>query len=344
MQRLAALACFAAAAASPVAAQNAMISDKLDEVIAAAKREGTINLVWSASAVGDERTARQYIENVNRVFGTNLSYRFSPGPEMPRQGNLLFAELGAGLPSSSDIYVGSPLALTVLVPQNMFINVPWTRLAPGRIVPELVEGGGAALRLMTDFAVIAYNTRQMPNPPNSMEGLLAPEWKGRLATTPYAAGFDVLLADDFWGRQRTLDYVKRLLPQVGGVIRCSETERILTGEYAAFVIDCSSHGPEMWKSRGAPIDYFVPDDAAQVRYFYATIPRNARHPNAAALLCLYLLSAAGQDLLWKATGLDLESLPGSHTGAVVRRYEARGTRFKNVTADWWMRHPEISPA
>jgi ABC-type Fe3+ transport system substrate-binding protein len=344
MKQLILLASLAMVVANPASAQKATISDKLDEVLAAAKREGMLDLVWPSSAYGDDKVARAHVEGMNKVFGTNLGYRFTPGPEIARGGNQLFAEFKAGQPASSDIYIAPPLSLATFIPQGMFIQVPWTKLASGRIAPEMVEGTGAVLRFVTDFSVIAYNTQLMRDPPSSMDELLAPQWKGRLATTPYAAGFDVLGASDFWGRQRTLDYVKRFLPQVAGLIRCGDNERILTGEFAALAIDCSSHGPEMWKSRGAPIDYLVPADAAQMRYYYIAVPAHARHPNAAVLLCLYFLSPEGQERLWRASGSDLQTFPSSHIGVIARKYEAQGVTFKNITMDWWISHPEIGPS
>jgi ABC-type Fe3+ transport system substrate-binding protein len=72
--------------------------------------------------------------------------------------------------------------------------------------------------------------------PTVLEDFLKPAWKGKLASTPYAAGFDVLLADDVWGKERTVHYVRALSKQITGLIRCGEAERIATGEYLGLVM------------------------------------------------------------------------------------------------------------
>ena len=39
--------------------------------------------------------------------------------------------------------------------------------------------------------------------PTTLADFLRPEWKGKIASTPYSAGFDVLYAADVWGKERT---------------------------------------------------------------------------------------------------------------------------------------------
>jgi iron(III) transport system substrate-binding protein len=341
LTKLVLLVCAAMVVAGSAVAETVSIGDKLPDIVAAAKREGSINIVWSTSGYGDEQVAREEVANMNKMFGLDLTFRFAPGDSMPEQGNKLFTEYKAGQPSSSDLFISAPLALTELLSAGIFAEVPWTTLSEGRIAPAMVEGAGHVLRLTTGITEVTYSTDLMPHPPDSLAGLLAPDWTGKIATTPYAAGFDVLLASDFWGVAKTMDFAKQFLPQVAGLIRCGEEQRIANGEFAALAMDCTSQGPDMWMARGAPINYFIPKDAAQLRYYYYAIPKNAAHPNAAALMGLYLMSADGQATLWKLLRQDLDNFPDSNNGKIVKQYEAKGVTFKPITADWWVLHPEI---
>ena len=169
---------------------------------------------------------------------------------------------------------------------------------------------------------------------------MAPQWRGKLATPPNASGFDVLSANDFWGQQRATDYVRSMTALGVGLVRCGDDDRIASGEYAAFVFECSSQGARMLKEKGAPVDYFIAKDAAQIRYYYMAIPKNAVHPNAAALFVLYLLSPAGQDLFYKSMRMDLDMLAGSKTAPFIDQYKRAGVKFTVVTARWWEIHPE----
>jgi ABC-type Fe3+ transport system substrate-binding protein len=97
----------------------------------------------------------------------------------------------------------------------------------------------------------------------------------------------------------------------------------------------------VWRERGAPVGYAIPADAAQKRYYYLSIPKNAQHPNAAALFSLYLVSRAGQDLMWNMVRAQLDSVPGSKVAKVITDNESKGINFHDVTIAWWAEHPEI---
>jgi ABC-type Fe3+ transport system substrate-binding protein len=78
-----------------------------------------------------------------------------------------------------------------------------------------------------------------------------------------------------------------------------------------------------------------------MRYYYVGIPKNAAHPALAALFTSYLLSKEGQALLWQTASADLDTLPQSHSGALVADYEKNGAKMPEVTISWWGEHPEI---
>jgi lipopolysaccharide export system protein LptA len=119
--------------------------------------------------------------------------------------------------------------------------VPWTQLLPGRITPDIVEADGRALRTLTQMPGILYNKVKFPEFKNVklMADLLKPEFKGRFVTTPYLAGYDVLLSNDKWGYDKTAEYVTQLASQVSGLVPCGATERIASGEIPALALDCS---------------------------------------------------------------------------------------------------------
>ena len=82
-------------------------------------------------------------------------------------------------------------------------------------------------------------------------------------------------------------------------------------------------------------------DAAQQRYYYFAVPKNAQHPNAARLYALFTMTEEGQKLAYDTWKTDLHLLPGSRMGKMVDDFQKRGVKFKEVTVDWWNQHPEI---
>jgi len=329
--------------AAPAFVQPVAIAENIDALIAAAKQEGVLNLVWSESSMGDSTVVAKHQAAFNRLFGTNVPLRFAPGVEVARFGNQLYTEMQASQPASSDIFVGAAAQTLPLLQRDVFRPVPWKMLSH-TITDAIVEGDGKALRFQTALSGVTYNTTMMKTPPARLTDFLMPEWKGKLASTPYAAGFDILAADDFWGPERTIDFVRKLSPQLAGLIRCGDVERIATGEYAALVMDCISNTTVEWQQRGAPVGYAVPADGAQKRYYYLSIPKHAMHPNAAALFTVYLLSREGQKVIWDTMHTDLDSLEGSGTAKQIAEYEAKGIAFPEISIAWWAKHTEVDKA
>jgi iron(III) transport system substrate-binding protein len=205
----------------------------------------------------------------------------------------------------------------------------------------VIEADNKIVRIGTTLSGVTYNTQQAPMKPVRMADFLLPAWKGKLASTPYAAGFDVLLSDDMWGAQKTIDYVTALSKQVSGLIRCGEDERLATGEYLALVMDCSGQETSLWIAKGAPLDYLLPVDGTSLRYYYFAIPKNAQHPNAATLYTLFTLTDAGQKLVWDTWAMDLDKLPGSHMRDEIAAFEKNGGKLTEVTVAWWQKQPQL---
>jgi ABC-type Fe3+ transport system substrate-binding protein len=319
----------------------AEIAPALKELAVAANREGALTLSWSQSSLGGSQGAALFQAAINRMFGTTIRINFLPGPDMARLVNQLATEYTAGQKAHADIVLAAAAQIAPVARIDFFEPVDWQRYLPGRITPDMIELDGRIIRIVTGLSGVTYNAQLAPMQPSLLEDFLRPAWKGKIASTPYAAGLDVLVADDIWGKAKTVNYVRALARQIGGVMRCGETERIAIGEYLALVMDCTGQDALIWQDKGAPLAQMMPLDAAQQRYYYLAVPRNAPHPNAAKLYTVFLLTEEGQALAYQTWKTDLHLLPGSRMGAVVGDFEKRNVKFKQVTVDWWLAHPEI---
>src|SRR5262245_21848312 len=153
----------------------------------------------------------------------------------------------------------------------------------------------------------------------SMQDLLKPEYKGRAAPTPYRANFDRLATAELWGKERTLDYVSRYATQLAGLIRCSETNRLVTGEFDVFALDCHQASALAAKARGAPVEFKLASDVPIISPVYMTVPKNAAHPAAAKLWINYLLGREAQDLLYQMDFIDSHLVEGSQTAKDIQK-------------------------
>lgn len=322
----------------PATAQE--INAPLKELATAADKEGALTLSWSQSTLEGSQGAALFQAAMNKMFGTNIRIDFVPGPDMARIFNQVATEYSAGQKAHVDLLLGAAAQIVPVVKLDLFEQADWSTYLPAG-TPVVSELDNKLVRIVTGLSGVTYNSALAPSIPTTLADFLKPEWKGKIASTPYAASFDVLLADDVWGQQKTLTYVRALSSQISGLIRCGEAERIATGEYLALVMDCTGQDALQWQDKGAPLAQMMPLDAAQERYYYLAVPKNSQHPNAAKLYSLFILTSEGQKLAYETWKTDLHLLPGSHMGKVVNDAEKAGVKFKEVTVEWWLRHPEI---
>lgn len=322
-------------------APAADMSPALAKLVADANAEKTLDVSWGPSSGTDAQDLAEFNAAMAREWGSKITINFTPGPSMPQVGRQIAGEFANGQKAMSDIYYSSGPFIAPLLSRNIFLAPDWGALLPGRITDKAAEAHNQIVRAYTGLTGATYNTQLAPARPERLTDFLKPEWKGKFATTPYGAGFDVISANGVWGPEKTLDFVKQLSKQVAGLIRCSEIERVASGEYLALTMDCNGQSAAVWKSRGAPIDQSVLLDAAQLRYFYMSVPKNAAHPAAATLFIAFLQSVAGQELMWKFWHDDLHWYPQSHLRAQVEDVEKRGGKFTDATTDWILSHPEI---
>jgi len=334
----------AAAPASSVGSSKQW-SPATQQLIAAAQKEGHLDLSWGSGLLGGSEGAPKLAAGMNQLFGTNIQVQFTPGGSEPETAAKMVEEQQGGKPAVSDVYVGAGGFVVTLVRRKGLETVDWPALLPGRITPEMVENG-VALRFFMSIPGAMYNPKQLPSGkvPKTMQDFLDPAWKGRLASTPYAASFDFLAAKEAWGPTKTLDYVRQLSGQIGGLLRCGEAEqRIVSGEFAAHLMDCGDTETRVkLTQQGAPIQRMIPADAAQMRYKYLGVPTNATHPNAAKLFTAFMMTSQGQALEWDTSAADLEEFPASHMRPQVAQLEKQGAKFFAPKIQYLLDHPELA--
>ena len=213
--------------------------------------------------------------------------------------------------------------------ENAIEAIDWANWAPNIRDPRLLAPGGMGVIFQSNTAGITYDSQRVSGEevPRSLDDLLKPQYKGRLASTPYAAHFDKLATPEVWGEQRTLDYSRKLAEQIAGLIRCNESERLLSGEFDVLVLDCDQSNALGMKARGLPIDFAMMPEAPFVQHRYAAVPRTAAHPNAARLWIDYLLTREAQDVIYETTFADSSFVPGSKTAEILTRFQATGAKL-----------------
>lgn len=328
-----------------VSAAVAQTSPALKKVIAAAQKEGVVKLTWSANSLGGVAAARAQEKGLNQLFGTSIKLDYTIGPSFPALGFRMLQEIKAKRPASADIFVGAVAQINLFGRRGMFQKVDFKSLLPRRITDQMVEADGTALAFASSSAGILYNTKLAPYRPTSLKDMLKPEWKGKIATTPYLANFDFLAATDVWGPKEAIEFARKLNKNISTLVFCPPTERLLTGEIVAVVMDCGAQDARKKMEKGAHVAQVIPKDFAKISYYYFGIPKHAQHVNAAKLYTAFMLTPEGQKILWEHWRADLHLLPNSKAKKQFDDYAKKhGVKFRVYTVKWWRQHPEMFAA
>jgi ABC-type Fe3+ transport system substrate-binding protein len=321
------------ASANPSSPAASAPGGTLQQMVAAAQKEGQLNLVWGAGSLGDSMAP--YAAGFNKAYGLNVKVNFTPGPQMRDQAAKTVQEVQTGRAPSSDLFLGYGDTLAVLVQNNALDTSDWS-WAPNLKNPAQIAPNNAGVVIQDGMDGITYNTNKLKGDqvPKTMQDLLDARFKGRIASTPYAAGFDYLASDEMWGEQKLFDYLPKFSAQVSGLLRCSDMDRIAGGEFDVFALDCSQSETLKGKAKGEAIDLVIPSDAAFTTLLYLAVPKGVAHSNAAKLFVNYMASREAQGLLYQNSFADTHFVPGSKTAKLIDDLKASGAKVTDINLQW----------
>ena len=330
----------------PAAASKAGKAGHTPEVnrmlaLAAEKGEQELNLTWSESSLGGYEGAKKFEELFNRMYGTNIKVHFTPGPSMTQMVGKVTQEVAAGRASSTDILLGTESHYSALLNRNVMEEYDYTKLSP-RVTRDVVAYRNMGAEIYSTISSVNYNSKLVSpvDLPRKLEDVLNPKWKGKIASTVNAAYFDRVAFRPEWGVEKMKAFITKLAQQVGGLVRATESERIVSGEFLMLVMS-ASHDVRRQRAKGAPLESVILEDAATIGVLHLGVPRTSSHPNLAKLFVNMVMSEEGQKLLYAVYFTDHYELPGSQSAADLKELKAKGIKPLKVDVKFKADHPEI---
>ncbi|HEX5606548.1 MAG TPA: ABC transporter substrate-binding protein, partial [Candidatus Binatia bacterium] len=293
----------------------------LAQLIDGAKKEGQLVLSWGTGTMGGIEGAQTMEKAFNKKYGLNLPFKFSPGPAMPQFASRIIQEEKAGQPASSDLFIGSENH----VARMSLKMLNWPKIFP-HISKPMMDWDGRVLIVVSRTPGFTYNTNMIRanEVPQTVEDTLNAKWKGKIASTPYAASFDRLAL--IWGEEKTTAFMQKFTKQVAGLIRCGEEERVANGEFAMLVFNCDLADANDMRQKGAPVNGRIFKDAGILSYWYLAVPSNSAHPNGASLLAAFLLTKEGQEILWQTEKTSSHLVEVTYMYKLVKEQERQGVK------------------
>jgi len=278
-------------------------TQKLEQVIADAKKEGEVTLVASASTFGGKKGFTE-LENIfGKRYGFKGKLNLAGGPSFPQVAARIITEQKAGTKSSNDLYLGSDGTYVTMNQEKALERVNWSGIFPW-VTKEMEIFPQESVLVYASFHGIIYNSNSIPKnkAPKSYEDLidpaLAPTWAGKMAIPAYIHW--LIRVSPIWGKEKVLSFARKLAPLVGGRLRQGEEERIVSGE---FPIMASTGGAleAMWKwqAKGAPLVGMPGSTPATSSYYQLSVPKNSVHPNMAKLFVALMTTRDAQAVLEK---------------------------------------------
>lgn len=267
-------------------------ADRMERLIAGAKKEGTLT-VYTSIAASD---VAMMMAEFEKKYGIKVVvWRAANDKVLQRT----MAEQAAHRNDVDVIQIAS-LELEALARENALTEVRspvFPYLIPGAL-PKHHKWAAHYLNVW----VQAYNTQKVKREelPKSYAGFLDPRWKGRLGIEAKNEEWFFTVVESM-GEAAGLKFFRDLVATNGLSVRAGHSllnNMVVSGE-VPLALTVYNYMPEQAKAKGAPIDWFVIEPAI-ARANGIAVARTAPHPYAAALFYEFILSEESQRSMGKS--------------------------------------------
>ncbi len=280
----------------------------IEQLIAAAKKEGTLELL-APSTLGPQGT-QALAAGFNKKYGLSIKVQYSPSNNMVGDVAKVVTQSAAGATPEWDVMVVTDAHHATLWLRKLHQPFDYAKLG---VNPHWVQYDNGTIILANQFVYPAYNSKVLPpqDVPKRWEDLLDPKWKGGKLGMSTTTHHLARLAAGAWGEKKTTEFVKALAKQelVLGTMGALYT-RLQTGEIVMIATLTDSYINTAKKS-GAPIVHAERIEPVISPAYNAGVVKGAAHPNVGALFALFLTTSEGQKLWEEYGGQSSAFIPGT---------------------------------
>ena len=260
-------------------------ADRLERIVAAAKKEGMLTLYTTIA----EKDLPALIKPFETKYGVKVNV-WRAGTDKVLQRTL--AEAAANRNEVDAVHFGSP-EMEALAREKVLqaVNSPtYKDLQPGSVPPHK-QWAATILSVW----VQAYNTNAVKKEdlPKTYADLLDAKWKGKLGIEAKNQDWFATVVGLNGGGDKGLKFFSDLVARNGISPRSGHTlltNMVVSGE-VPLALTVYNYMPEQAKKKGAPIDWFVIEPAI-ARSNAIGVAAKAPHPAAALLVHEYMLTEA----------------------------------------------------
>lgn len=290
-------------------------SAPIDNLIAAAKREGAVEFLFPSSwpPPGVEAMGKAF----NKRYGLNLKFGRSASQQMARDVSKVITRAAVGVAPEWDLMVVTDAHHATLWLKKLL--QPFDYKSVG-VDANMIHYGNSTVSIANQLVQPAYNKKVVAarDVPVKWEDLLDPKWKGGKIGVSVATHHFARLGVGAWGIEKGNKYVEALAKQEPNLGTLGQLyTRLQIGEImiAATLLNGLVYDAER---RGAPVVFAEKVEPVIAPAYHAGVPKGALHPNAGHLLALFFTTDEGQHLLEKHTGYTSALVPGTRAYKYVQ--------------------------
>ncbi len=271
----------------------------MDKLVEAAKKEGQLNVI---ALPPDWANYGEIIKAFQSKYGITIT---SDQPDASSADEISTAQRLKGQSKAPDVFdLGASVAAA-----NTAMFAPYKTEKFDEVPENLKDPNGTWVNDYGGFMSIGYDAGKVPAP-TSVEDLLKPEYKGKVALngdpTKAGAAFagvqmvsvaqggtveDITKGVDFFAKLKAAGNFLPVDP-TPATIESGQTPVVFDWDYLNVAQGAKLKGKMDWKT-------FVPDNAAVGGYYVQAVNKDAPHPAAARLWQEFLYSDEGQNLWLK---------------------------------------------
>lgn len=281
------------------------------------------------------------VAGMNKKYGTSIELQFTPGGTFTQEVARATQELNAGKPSSSDMIYNNSGGALKGSEIGLYRSLPWEKYLERPMIME--DGfdpfvpGGVGIATASTLIGVLYNSDYVKGDdiPKSLNDILDPKWKGKIAATPFAMGMREFAMPEVLGQEAMIDFTEKLSDQIAGLIPCGQVNKVTSGEFLMLVFGCGDQYPNMAAKRGEPLGYALMEEAVFSHTRYGMVPVHSEHPNAATLFLVWLHSEEGQKWMWEEIGMDFHLYPESNNRKKLQAMRDQGQKSSSARPNGW---------
>lgn len=308
----------------------------MEEVISGAKKEGRVRVgITLRRREGGKPAATRLIEAFQKRYPyIKVDYHRIGGS---RERERVFSEMAGGM-VDYDVATLSQTHVLNGIKADIFRLVKWEALG---VRSDDIHPKNVGITFRSQVWGIGFNTDLLSRDVGrrlTWEEFVEPKWRGKFAIDDRPRHLEVLYQDNAWGREKTLDYARRLAANnpLQERSRSEATFKLTAGAFPSLHGSDWGHIRRQQVAGSTNLDITFPEPVTLSAGDLVFIPRGAKYPNAAMLWIVWSLGDEAQRII---DDVQFTGDPLSPASSVHERI--RGKKVVEASWDYQLRATDI---